>query len=73
MVVLTLSNRAATDGSILGRWIGRKVVVTYNINKDTAVKMEPYIVTVRATNIGKSTLRYCLLISFDFNAILNFV
>lgn len=31
-----------TDASILGRWIGWKVVI-YNINDDTAVKMESYI------------------------------
>ena len=33
--------KVLTD-SILGRWIGWKVVM-YNINNDTAVKMESYI------------------------------
>jgi hypothetical protein len=30
------------DNSILGRWIGWKVVI-YNIDNDTAVKMESYL------------------------------
>ena len=44
----------ATDNSLLGRWIGWKVVI-YNINNDKAVKMESYLDDKNNNNWKKVT------------------
>ena len=47
-------DKAKVTGSILGRWIGWKVIM-YNINNDTAVKMESYLDDKNNNNWRKVT------------------